>query len=81
MTHRFWGSSIFGAQGLTFSIFKLYTTEPRIVETLSHEISYFGGIKLTHLLVDYIVSHLIKEKGMDISRDSFLMNKLKLLCN
>lgn len=36
---------------------------------------------MTHLLVDYIVEHLIKEKGMDITQNKFLMNKLKLLCD
>ena len=51
------------------------------MEVLSHQFSESGGIKLTSLLVDYVVSHLIQEKGMDITTNKLLMSKLKLLCN
>ena len=75
------GSVDFGAQGMTFSLHKLYYTAPGFVETLAYEISHEGGLKLTTLLVDYVSDKLIKEKGMDITKNSFLMHKLKLLCD
>lgn len=45
----------FGDVGMTFSIYKLYSTSLGIVEVLDHTISYIGGNCLTNILVDYVV--------------------------
>lgn len=70
----------FGDQGLTFSINKVYFMEHGIVECLDYCINKIGGLLITHLLVDYVVDELIAKKGMDIRKDSYLMQKLKIYC-
>jgi molecular chaperone DnaK (HSP70) len=70
----------FGDRGLTFSICKICSVEVGIVEVLRSEASQIGGNVLNGLLVDDIVEHLLKDKGMDVSKSPKIMHKLKILC-
>lgn len=71
----------FSDKGMVFTIFKLYCTPIGILEVLSSSFTYVGGNMLTNLIVDYVVNELVTKKGMDISKVSKLMHKLKVLCN
>jgi heat shock protein 1/8 len=48
---------------------------------LKSEISHLGGNHITNLLSEYVGRQLAQAKGMDVSRTSKIMHRLKILCD
>ena len=71
----------FSDRGMNFIIYKIYSTPIGLIEVLSNSFTEIGGNMLTNLLVDHVVRELIVKKGMDITKVSKFMHKLKILCN